>query len=133
MLEALGLRGGSPTLWPIPAARAEALAVLQNLGWDPGRTLALLVDHAAIAEDPMIVAALASVAAEGWTVLGIGGRSSYGSMEQLLAPFEDRAVNLAGVLSLGSMAALLPLCGAFLGGTAFLRSVAEACGCAPLE
>jgi len=81
----------------------------------------------------MIVAALASVAAEGWTVLGIGGRSSYGSMEQLLAPFEDRAVNLAGVLSLGSMAALLPLCGAFLGGTAFLRSVAEACGCAPLE
>jgi len=54
-------------------------------------------------------------------------------MEQLLAPFEDRAVNLAGVLSLGSMAALLPLCGAFLGGTAFLRSVAEACGCAPLE
>jgi len=132
MLAALGLEGSIPALWPSPAARLEAETALQNLGWDPARTLAVLVDNAAIVEDPAFQAALAGAAKDRWTLLGIGGRGNYRHLEVLLEPWGDQAVNFAGALELGAMAALLQRCGGYLGGTPLLRSMAGACGCPPL-
>ena len=130
--EALGLEGSLPALWPSLAARREAETALQNLGWDPGRTLAVLVDNAAIAEDPAFQSALAGAARARWTLLGIGGRGNYRHLEAVLEPWADQAVNFAGAFELGSVAALLQLCGGYLGGTHLLRSMADACGCPPL-
>lgn len=132
LLEALGLEPSAPALWPSPSAREEARTAMRNLGWDGARTLAVLVDHPSIVEDPAFQAALGQAADAGWTLLGIGGRGTYRHLEALLDPRGERAVNLAGALNLGSMAALLQLCGACLGGTRLLRSMAAACGCPTL-
>jgi hypothetical protein len=129
MLEALGLEASLPALWPSLAARQEAEMAVQNLGWDPARTLAVLVDNASIAEDPAFRSALAVAAKDGWTLLGIGGRGNYRDLEALLEPWGDQAVNFAGAFDLGPMAALLQRCGGYLGGTHLLRSMAAACGC----
>ncbi|HLP31629.1 MAG TPA: hypothetical protein VK150_09720, partial [Geothrix sp.] len=75
--------------------------------------------------------AFAQAVEEGWTLVGIGGRGTYAALDLLLGPLEGRAVNLAGILSLGPMAALLQLCGGFLGGTPFLQQLASACHCRP--
>jgi hypothetical protein len=131
MLEALRLEAGPPGLWPSPGHREKAQAMLKDLGWDPKTTLALLVDHPSILEDPDILAALAEAIDAGWTLVGLGTRATHPFLEALLCPLEDRALNLAGGMGLGSMAALLQCCGASLGGSPLLQSMAKACGCAP--
>jgi len=131
LLEALGLEQGSSALWPSQAVQEEAQAVLVGLGWDPARTLAVLVDHASVATDPAFQRGLGEAAREGWNLVGMGGRGTYQILEDLLSPWEGRAVNLAGGVGLGSMAALLQLFPGFLGGTALLQSMARACACPP--
>jgi len=135
MLKALGLKPAPVALWPSAAAREQAREVLDRMGWDPEKTLAILVDHPSIPDNPAFQAALAQAAKSEWTFVGMGGRGTYNLLETLLDPLEGRAVNLAGILNLGSTAALLQLCGGFLGGTLLLQSLARACGCsfAPLK
>ncbi len=132
LLEALGLETIPAMLWPTPAAREEAQVILAKLGRDPARTLVVLVDHPSVLEDPTFHSALAEATADSWTFVAIGGRGvSYQSVETLLSPWMSRSVNLTGVLGLGSTAALLQLCGGFLGGTPLLQSMAKVCGCTP--
>jgi glycosyltransferase involved in cell wall biosynthesis len=131
MLEALGLMGNPPALWPAPEVQEDARVVIRELGWDPAGTLAVLVDHPSILEDPAFHSALAQTMDDGWTLLGMGVPGTRAPLERLLNPLGDRAVNFAGNLGLGPMAALLQLCGGFLGGTPLLQSMARACGCAP--
>jgi len=129
-LEALGLETSPAMLWPTSAAREEAQVILAKLGWDPAKTLVVLVDHPSVLDDPTFRSALAQAADGHWTVVGLGGKGvSYESMETLLSPWNSRSANLTGVLGLGSTAALLQLCGGFLGGTPLLQSLAKACGC----
>lgn len=128
---ALGLEPCDPVLWPAPAARQEAQALLAQLGWDPGRTLAVLGDDSAVAQAPAFLAALEAADAGGWTLLGLGDRGAYRFLETFLGPREGRAANLAGILNLDATAALLQGCGGFLGGNRFLQSLARACGCLP--
>ena len=131
MAEALGLEEVPAELWPIQAALEETRGVLFGLGWEPAKTLVVLVDHASIPADPGFQSAFAHAAGEGWTFVGVGGRATYQLLEDLLGPLEGRAVNLAGGLRLASMAALLQQCGGYLGGTQLLQSMARACACAP--
>ena len=131
MLEALGLKRMAAELWPSAKSQEEARTVMGNLGWNPAMTLAVLVGHPSVLEDPTFHVSLAEAISDGWTLVGIGGRGTYQSLETLLAPQEDRAVNFAGVLSLASIAALLQICGGFLGGGPLLQGLASACGCAP--
>lgn len=133
MLEPLGLEEAGPALWPILQAREETHAVLERLGWDSARTLAVLVDNPSIPQDSDFLACLRAACEGGWTLVGIGGRGTYSHLEVLLAPLEGRAVNLAGALSLDAMAALLQRCGAYVGGSPLLRAMARACGCAPFR
>jgi hypothetical protein len=134
LLEALGLEPAPAMLWPTQAAREEAQSILTKLGWDPAKTLILLVDHPSILEDPTFRSALADAADGPWTLVGQGGKGvSYQSMETLLGPWNHRSVNLTGALGLGATAALLQHCGGFLGGTPLLQSMARACGCAPFH
>jgi len=123
--EALGLETSPPTLWPSPTAREEARTLLDRLGWSPSRTLAVLVDPPSSVEDSMVQNALAEAFKEGWTVVGLGGRGAYNLLAGILRPWEDRAVNLAGTLGPGSTAAMLQVCGGFLGGDS---SLVKACG-----
>ena len=133
ILETLGLAPTPATLWPTPVAREEALAILEKLGWDPAHTLVILVDHPTILDDSSFRSALAEAASGPWTLMGLGGKGvSYQSMETLLGPWADRSVNLTGALGFGSTAALLQLCGGYLGGTPLARSMAKACGCLPI-
>jgi abequosyltransferase len=129
LLEALGLEACPPSLWPTQAAREEAKGVLDRLGWMPSKTLAVLVDHPSVVEDPLFQSTVAEAAGSGWNAVGMGGRGTYSLLDRLLDPLGDRAVNLAGILNLGSTVAMLQLCGDFVGGTSFLGSVAKACGC----
>ena len=73
----------------------------------------------------MVQNALAEAFKEGWTVVGLGGRGAYNLLAGILRPWEDRAVNLAGTLGPGSTAAMLQVCGGFLGGDS---SLVKACG-----
>jgi|GEM_PF-450639 len=133
MLEALGLKENPPALWPSLTSQEEAKTVMGNLAWDPARTLAVMVDHPSISEDPAFQSAFEGATQGGWTIVGIGGRGTYQVLENLLGPLEGRAVNFAGVLNLGALAALLQLCGGFLGGTPLLQTMAKACGCNPIQ
>jgi len=126
---ALDMREVPPALWPSLAARQEARAVLAPFGWDPQRTLAVLVDDPSDLEDPAFQCALAAADKGGWTLVGLGDPASYRLLDGLLAPREDRAMNLAGVLELNVTAALLQQLGGFLGGDPRQRSLARACGC----
>jgi len=131
LLEALGLESLPATLWPTSAAREESRAMLAKLGWDPARTLVILVDHPCILDDASFRTALAEAASGSWTFVGLGGKGvSYQSMETLLGPLNHRAVNLTGVIGLGTTAALLQRCGGYLGGTPLLQTLAAALGCA---
>jgi abequosyltransferase len=132
MVAALGLEPVPAGLWPSPGTQEEAQRVLAGLGWDPATTLAVLVDHPSIAEAPTFQRAFVEALAGPWTFVGIGGRGTYATLETLLGPLDGRAVNLAGALSLGPMAALLNLCGRYLGGTPFLQGMANTCGCQPI-
>lgn len=132
MRAALGLADALPSLWPALAVREDAQALFDELGWPPAQTLALLVDHPSVLEAPAFHAALAHAAAEGWNLLGLGTQGMHPALDALLIPHEDRALNLSGRLNLGPTAALLQLCGGFLGGTPLLQSMAKACGCAPI-
>lgn len=131
MISTLDLAPQEPALWPSEATKEEAVRVLAGLGWDPARTLAVLVDHPAIPGHPDFQQAFARAVEKGWTLVGIGGRGTYAALDLLLGPLEGRAVNLAGILSLGPMTALLQLCGGYLGGTPFLQQLASACHCRP--
>ncbi|MDR3540948.1 MAG: hypothetical protein P4L69_08330, partial [Desulfosporosinus sp.] len=134
LLDALGLEAATATLWPTPAARAEAQTILAKLGWNPARTLLVLVDHSSIFDDPGLLSALAEAAEGSWTTVGLGGKGvSYQSMETLLSPWNNRSVNLTGVLGLGPIVGLLELCAGYLGGSPLLQSLAEASGCAPFS
>jgi abequosyltransferase len=133
LLKVLGLETAPPILWPTAAAGEEARSILARLGWNPAKTLVLLVDDPSMLEDPAFQGALVQSASAPWTLLGLGGkRVGYQSMETLLAPWSSKSVNLTGALGLGPTAALLQLCGGFLGGTPLLQSMARACGCAPV-
>lgn len=132
LLSVLGLEPCEPRLWPFPSAQEEAQALMEGLGWDSGRTLALLVDHPAVVEDPAFQATLQVVLEGDWKLIGLGGRGTYGLLDTLLAPLgEGRAVNLAGSLGVASLVALMGRCAGHLGGTPMLRSMAQACGCRP--
>jgi len=133
LLEALGLEPAPGTLWTSPAAQEEAQTILARLGWDPAKTLVLLVDHPSILEDPTFRSELEEAAEGPWTFLGLGNKEvGYQGVETLLRSMEDRSMNLTGVLGLGETVALLQRCGGFLGGTPLLRSLARACNCTPL-
>lgn len=132
MVSALGLEPVPAELWPSPGTLEEAQRVLAGLGWDPATTLAVLVDHPSIPEAPAFQRTFAQAAEGPWTFVGIGGRGTYATLDTLLGPLEGRAVNLAGALSLGPMAALLQLCGGYLGGTPLLQGLAKTCGCRPV-
>jgi len=132
MVSSLGLEPAPGNLWPSPGTLEEAQRVLAGLGWNPATTLAVLVDHPSIAEAPAFQQAFAQAVEGSWTFVGIGGRGTYAALDALLGPLDGRAVNLAGALSLGPMAALLKLCGGYLGGTPFLQSLANTCGCPPI-
>ena len=127
MFEALGLDAAAPALWPARAAREEADGLLARLGWDPGRTMAVLMEEGAA--DPAFQDALAAAQQAEWTFLGLGDRGGYRRLEGLLDPLEGRAANLAGVLELDVTAALLGRVGAFLASGPGLRALARACGC----
>jgi len=134
LLAALGLRGMPPTLWPSPVALDEARGILANLGWEPAKTLVLLVDQPSILDDPTLKSALVEVLKGPWTIVGVGGKGvTYQSMEDLLSPWNDRSANLTGTMSLCSTAALLQLCGGYIGGTPLLQTMAKACGCASAD
>jgi hypothetical protein len=129
--KALDLPLAEPTLWPTEPAQEEARGLLAQLGWEPAKTLAILLDHPSIAEEPAFQADLAQARESGWTFVGIGGRGSRSLLAGLCDPLEGRAVNLSGALDLGTMAALLQHCGAFIGGTPLVQAMARACGCEP--
>jgi hypothetical protein len=132
LLAALGMESCPPKLWPLGAAQDEARALMEGLGWDSGKTLALIVDHPAVATDPDFQSTLQVVLAGDWRLIGLGGRGTYGVLETLLSSLEEgRAVNLAGSLGVASLAALMGRCAGYLGGTPMLRSMAQACGCRP--
>jgi len=130
MLATLGFEGKPPALWPSPAAKANARGMFDRVGWEPSETLAVLMDDPSDLESPAFVSALAEAWDKGWNVVGLGGRGTYRHLDRLLAPWGDRAVNLAGSLDLASTVALLQLCGGFMGGGSLLGSAARACGCA---
>lgn len=129
--QALDLPPAEPALWPPESALEEARNLLAQQGWEPARTMAVLLDHPSIAEEPAFQAAFADACATGWTFVGIGGRGSRSLLAGLCGPLEERAVNLAGMLDLGAMAAVLQHCGAFIGGTPLVQAMARACGCKP--
>ena len=132
LLEALGLEPAPASLWPSRAAREEAQEILAKLGWDPTKTVILLVAHPSIFNDPRFLSDLTEAAEGTWTFVGLGGKGvSYENMETLLRPLEGRSVNLTGALGLGETAALLQRCGGFLGGTPLLQTLAKACGASP--
>jgi hypothetical protein len=60
----------------------------------------------------------------------MGIRGTRQILDVLLAPWGDRAVNLAGNLGISAMAALLQLCAGHVGGSPLFLSMAKACGCA---
>ncbi len=127
--KALDLPPAEPALWPTESALEEARGLLAQQGWESAKTMAILLDHPSIAEGPAFQAAFAHARESGWTFVGIGGRGSRSLLAGFCSPLEDRAVNLAGMLDLGAMAALLQQCGAFIGGTPLVQAMAHACGC----
>lgn len=127
--QALDLPPAEPALWPAEAAQQEARNLLAQQGWEPAKTMAVLLDHPSIAQEPAFQTAFADALASGWTFVGIGGRGSRSLLAGLCGPLEERAVNLAGMLGLGAMAAVLQHCSAFIGGTPLVQAMAQACGC----
>ncbi len=129
--KALDLPPAEPALWPSEPALEEAQSLLAQQGWESAKTMVVLLDHPSVAEEPAFQQAFERARASGWTFVGIGGRGSRSLLAALCGPLEDRAVNLAGMLDLGAMAALLQQCGAFIGGTPLVQAMARACGCKP--
>ena len=131
MLAALGLENHPPALWPSSNTLAKAQAMLNDLGWDPAKTLVFLVDHPSLLENPDLQQALVEAMDDEWTVVGLGTRITHPLLAALLDSYGGRALNLAGGLGLGPMAALLGLGRGYVGGTPLLQSMARACGCPP--
>lgn len=126
LLGVLGLEALSPTLWPSPKAREEAREILDRLGWEPSRTLAILADPPSNGEDSVPQKALAEAIKGGWTAVGLGGRGTYLLLAGILGPWGDRTVNLAGALGPGGTVAMLQACGGFLGGESSLARASGA-------
>ena len=125
---ALGLLPGPERLWPDQASQEQARDLLAARAWDPARTLAVLGDApAALAKGGP--ADLARAVREGWTLLGLGGAGTEAPLARALAPHGKLAANLGGALPLAAMAAVLQLCGAFLGGSPAFQALARAAGC----
>jgi len=128
LLEALDLDPVTSGLWPPKAALREAESHLGKLGWDPARTMAVIVDHPSFLDDPSFRALLSEAAQEGWNLVGLGGRDTHARLGAVLAPWKQRAVNLKG-LNPPAVAAVLGHCARFIGGTPVLQAMARACGC----
>ncbi|MBP1625991.1 MAG: glycosyltransferase [Holophagaceae bacterium] len=129
----LGLPPSEPVLWPGKVALEQVQGFMAQFGWESATTMAILLDHPSIAEDPAFLVAFAQAQAAGWNFVGIGGRASQPLLAGLCDALDGRAINLAGMLNLAAMAALLQQCGAFIGGTQLLRDMAKACECVPFE
>ena len=131
-LEALGLETTTPRLWPTSTAKEEATALLGRLGWNPEQVLVVLLDHPSLLEDPILNTAMLAAVAEGFHLIGIGGKDvSYQRVEALLQSMRAPYANLTGVLSLGSIVAFLRLCRGFVGGTSSIQALTKSCGATP--
>jgi abequosyltransferase len=129
VFDAVAMNVCNAEVWPSAASMEEAKTLFDGQGWESEKTLAVLVDDPRLPQDARFRTALMEAGGSGWNLIGLGERNAFRVLDECLQPWEGRAINLAGSLSLGSTAAVLQRCAGYLGGVAGLQGLALASGC----
>jgi abequosyltransferase len=114
--EALGLSRADRRLWPSPIRCQEAASLLEDLAMDGASTLLVAGDDPEWFQEPAHLARIQARMETGARLLGIGNRGAYQTLDPILAPWGDRAVNLGENLEMSLVAGLIVQCGGVEGG-----------------